>query len=81
MLRPSLLCVARVLVLLTSLLCTGLVAVPGAIAAPPHRSTVQPLERAHAHDDDEHERPLPDALDHGFTSAETDGQLIRVDQS
>jgi hypothetical protein len=67
---------ARVLVLLTSLLCTGLVVVPGAVAAPPHQSTVQPLERAHAHNDYEHERPLLDALEHGFTSAEADVWLV-----
>lgn len=67
---------ARVLVLLASLLCTGLVAAPGAVAAPPHRSTVQPLERAHAHNDYEHDRPLLDALDHGFTSAEADVWLV-----
>lgn len=68
--------IARVLVLLTSLLCTGLVAVPGAVAAPSHRSTVQPLERAHAHNDYEHDRPLLDALAHGFTSAEADVWLV-----
>ncbi|WP_342666921.1 phosphatidylinositol-specific phospholipase C/glycerophosphodiester phosphodiesterase family protein [Knoellia aerolata] len=67
---------ARVLVLLTALLCTGLVAVPGAVAAPPHQSSVQPLERAHAHNDYEHDRPLLDALDHGFTSAEADVWLV-----
>ena len=42
---------------------------------------VVPLERAHAHNDYEHDRPLYDALDHGFTSVETDvylagGQLL-----
>lgn len=42
----------------------------------PHRSEVQPLERAHAHNDYEHERPLLDALDHGFTSAEADVWLV-----
>ena len=31
-----------------------------------------PLERAHAHDDYRHARPLLDALDHGFTSVEAD---------
>jgi len=36
----------------------------------------QPLERAHAHNDYEHERPLYDALDHGFTSLEADVWLV-----
>ncbi|MFQ6171154.1 phosphatidylinositol-specific phospholipase C/glycerophosphodiester phosphodiesterase family protein [Oryzobacter sp. R7] len=47
-----------------------------ASAAPPARSTVQPLERAHAHNDYEHDRPLLDALDHGFTSVEADVWLV-----
>ncbi|WEF25577.1 hypothetical protein [Paracoccus sp. S3-43] len=42
-----------------------------AFAAP-----VQPLPRAHAHNDYEHERPLFDALDHGFTSVEADIWLV-----
>ncbi|CAN7373197.1 phosphatidylinositol-specific phospholipase C/glycerophosphodiester phosphodiesterase family protein [Knoellia sp. LjRoot47] len=47
----------------------------GAVSSPSHAS-VQPLERAHAHNDYEHERPLLDALDHGFTSAEADVWLV-----
>jgi hypothetical protein len=40
-----------------------------------------PLENAHAHNDYQHQRPLLDALDHGFTSIEADvfpvdGQLL-----
>lgn len=35
-----------------------------------------PLERAHAHNDYEHDRPLYDALDHGFTSVEADVHLV-----
>jgi glycerophosphoryl diester phosphodiesterase len=35
-----------------------------------------PLQRAHAHNDYEHDRPLCDALDHGFTSVETDVHLV-----
>ncbi|MEU8567292.1 phosphatidylinositol-specific phospholipase C/glycerophosphodiester phosphodiesterase family protein [Streptomyces pathocidini] len=35
-----------------------------------------PLRRAHAHNDYEHERPLADALSHGFTSVEADIWLI-----
>ena len=48
------------------------------VGATPHpaRSTVQPLERAHAHNDYEHDRPLFDALDHGFTSVEADVWLV-----
>lgn len=35
-----------------------------------------PLPRAHAHNDYEHDRPLYDALDHGFTSVEADIHLV-----
>lgn len=35
-----------------------------------------PLAQAHAHNDYEHERPLLDALDHGFTSVEADIYLV-----
>ncbi|MGL5818689.1 MAG: phosphatidylinositol-specific phospholipase C/glycerophosphodiester phosphodiesterase family protein [Phycicoccus sp.] len=53
----------------------------GAAASPEYRSpgqlsAVQPLERAHAHNDDEHDRPLQGALDHGFTSVEADVWLV-----
>jgi hypothetical protein len=37
---------------------------------------VRPLARAHAHNDYEHERPLFDALSHGFTSVEADVYLV-----
>ena len=37
---------------------------------------VVPLERAHAHNDYEHDRPLYDALDHGFASVEADVHLV-----
>lgn len=37
---------------------------------------VQPLPNAHAHNDYEHERPLLDALENGFTSVEADVYLI-----
>jgi glycerophosphoryl diester phosphodiesterase len=37
---------------------------------------VVPLEQAHAHNDYEHDRPLYDALDHGFTSVEADVHLV-----
>ncbi|NIL58102.1 phosphatidylinositol-specific phospholipase C/glycerophosphodiester phosphodiesterase family protein [Salinispora arenicola] len=36
----------------------------------------RPLAQAHAHNDYEHERPLLDALDHGFTSVEADIYLV-----
>ncbi|CAH0343991.1 phosphatidylinositol-specific phospholipase C/glycerophosphodiester phosphodiesterase family protein [Bacillus sp. CECT 9360] len=39
---------------------------------PMKESTVVPLAKAHAHNDYEHERPLYDALEHGFTSVEAD---------
>ncbi|MGP3968119.1 phosphatidylinositol-specific phospholipase C/glycerophosphodiester phosphodiesterase family protein [Streptomyces sp. 6N223] len=35
-----------------------------------------PLPRAHAHNDYEHDRPLLDALSHGFTSVEADIWLV-----
>lgn len=37
---------------------------------------LRPLLRAHAHNDYLHERPLLDALDHGFTSVEADVFLV-----
>lgn len=37
---------------------------------------ITPLPNAHAHNDYEHERPLLDALDNGFTSVEADVFLI-----
>jgi len=39
----------------------------------------KPLLRAHAHNDYEHDRPLLDALDHGFTSVEADIHLLDGD--
>ena len=48
----------------------GLVATSAAASA--DESGTQPLERAHAHNDYEHARPLLDALSHGFTSVEAD---------
>ena len=38
--------------------------------------TLRPLVRAHAHNDYRHERPLLDALDHGFCSVEADVHLV-----
>jgi glycerophosphoryl diester phosphodiesterase len=45
-----------------------------ALASAP--TAVEPLRQAHAHNDYEHERPLFDALDHGFTSVEADIYLV-----
>ena len=42
-------------------------------------SHVTPLSRAHAHNDYEHDRPLYDALDHGFNSVEADIFLVDDD--
>ena len=39
-------------------------------------SSMTPLSRAHAHNDYEHERPLLDALGHGFCSVEADVYLV-----
>ncbi|MDQ7910467.1 phosphatidylinositol-specific phospholipase C/glycerophosphodiester phosphodiesterase family protein [Phytohabitans sp. ZYX-F-186] len=41
-----------------------------------HGRPERPLPRAHAHNDYEHERPLFDALSHGFTSVEADIYLV-----
>src|SRR5437867_37085 len=37
---------------------------------------VEPLPHAHAHNDYEHQRPLLDALDHGFCNVEADIHLV-----
>ncbi|PHS00310.1 MAG: hypothetical protein COA78_24110 [Blastopirellula sp.] len=39
-------------------------------------SGVEPLPKAHAHNDYEHDRPLLDALDHGFCGVEADVYLV-----
>lgn len=49
----------------------GLVGAVSAASAAP-----APLEQAHAHNDYEHDRPLRDALSHGFTSVEADVWLV-----
>lgn len=43
---------------------------------PPSPVVGQPLAEAHAHNDYEHDRPLFDALEHGFTSVEADVWLV-----
>ncbi len=47
---------------------------PGAATA--MSAEVTPLANAHAHNDYEHQRPLLDALDQGFTSVEADVYLV-----
>lgn len=54
----------------------SLVAVSTAVGSKP---AVIPLPQAHAHNDYEHERPLLDALDHGFCSVEADIFLVEGD--
>lgn len=61
---------------LPALLGLVLTVAPPAGAGNPHRASAQPLELAHAHNDYEHDRPLLDALDHGFTSVEADVWLV-----
>jgi hypothetical protein len=43
------------------------------VAEPP---SIKPLQRAHAHNDYAHRRPLLDALDHGFCNVEADVFLV-----
>ena len=45
---------------------------------PPPANTEKALRRAHAHNDYEHERPLLDALDQGFSSVEADVYVMPV---
>lgn len=58
----------------------GLAASPSTSAADPHPDpvgiAVSGLERAHAHNDYEHDNPLRDALDAGFKSVEADVCLV-----
>ncbi|KRF36627.1 phosphatidylinositol-specific phospholipase C/glycerophosphodiester phosphodiesterase family protein [Nocardioides sp. Soil805] len=54
----------------------ALVGPTAATAAPADDTGTTPLAQAHAHNDYEHERPLLDALDHGFTSVEADVWLV-----
>ncbi len=62
---------------LTAILATAAIAAAAATpAAAQDGESVVPLLRAHAHNDYEHDRPLLDALDHGFTSVEADVWLV-----
>ncbi len=56
----------------------GTTAAPAQAEAPKPAPVVvgQPLAQAHAHNDYEHDRPLFDALEHGFTSVEADVWLV-----
>ena len=65
----------RPIVLLSLLGILIAVALPACRTAAPADGPV-PLQRAHAHNDYEHDRPLYDALDHGFASVETDVHLV-----
>jgi hypothetical protein len=49
---------------------------PGTGSAADSTKIVVPLSRTHAHNDYEHQRPLLDALDHGFCSIEADIYLV-----
>jgi hypothetical protein len=66
--------VRRSLLLLLAVL--GLVAGAAPATAAPAHERVRPLAQAHAHNDYEHDRPLFDALDQGFTSVEADIYLV-----
>lgn len=67
--------VSRSLSLVLLLLALVAGTVPAA-ATPPAPGSRSPLERAHAHNDYDHDRPLFDALSHGFTSVEADIFLV-----
>ena len=60
---------------LVAAVCALLTLAPSAVQAG-GRHPVRPLPRAHAHNDYEHQRPLADALSHGFTSIEADIYLV-----
>jgi hypothetical protein len=64
--------------LVRSMLALGfaLVLAPGLLHAAGEDNLPTPLPRAHAHNDYEHDRPLLDALDHGFCSVEADIFLV-----
>ncbi|APX02952.1 phosphatidylinositol-specific phospholipase C/glycerophosphodiester phosphodiesterase family protein [Arthrobacter sp. QXT-31] len=52
------------------------IATPSAAAPDAAVTLGEPHPAAHAHNDYEHDRPLLDALEHGFTSAEADVWLV-----
>lgn len=63
-------------VLTLALSCVAALFASAALGARGEPEPPIPLERAHAHNDYEHPRPLLDALDHGFTSVEADIYLV-----
>jgi len=63
---------SRILIPFAAALTVLGLALPAAAATEDGR----PLSQAHAHNDYEHDRPLQDALDHGFTSVEADVWLV-----
>ena len=63
--------IAAVFLLLIFLACSSSIS--------PTTSVPKPLLNAHAHNDYAHDRPLFDALDHGFTSVEADIHLVDGD--
>ena len=63
----------RAIVVVTTAATLSLTA-PTGLSAP--AGDAQPLERAHAHNDYEHRRPLADAMSAGFTSVEADVYLV-----
>ena len=62
--------------LLVAALVLTVLGVSGKPASAAPDPSVEPLAQAHAHNDYEHDRPLLDALDHGFTSVEADVWLV-----
>ena len=67
---------AAVAAALAALGTLGLAPAPAAPPAPNGVELGQPRAAAHAHNDYEHDRPLFDALEHGFTSVEADIWLV-----
>ncbi len=62
--------------LLAVALIVALSSIPSASSAKPGQVDSSGFERAHAHNDYEHDRPLFDALDHNFKSVEADVWLV-----
>lgn len=64
--------------LISCLLAAAVVLSPAGVALRPARGATSGigLERAHAHNDYEHERPLHDSIDRGFKSVEADIYLV-----
>lgn len=75
--RRSALFLALLGVVLTALFVQDAPAQTSRAHAVAQQDAAVPLARAHAHNDYEHERPLFDALSHGFTSVEADVWLVK----